>query len=107
MAITVRQEDHAAEWLKRVEGDTRKGLGETAKKAAEMTRSVTPRATGNLASTVEGHEDGSVTAGGSKAPYGFFVHNGTHRIAARPFMIWGSQAAIPAFVDRMKEALKT
>jgi HK97 gp10 family phage protein len=53
---------------------------------ASMARELCPKRTGRLASTIES-QGGTVECGGDDAPYAEHVHNGTHKMAARPFMV--------------------
>jgi hypothetical protein len=76
----------------------------SAERAADIARRVVRRRTGNLASTIEAHEDGSVTAGGDRAPYAGMVHDGSARNhPANPFMTQAFEGERDHFEESMKE----
>ncbi len=37
--------------------------------------------------------------------YAFFVHEGTRYMMARPYMLWGAEAAVPGFDVKMAKEL--
>lgn len=82
-------------------------VAETAIDVERYSKEVTPVDTGNLrrsihisfVSTLEAHI-------GTDVEYAGFVHDGTRYVAARPFMLWGVQAAESAAAARLDAVMR-
>jgi HK97 gp10 family phage protein len=65
---------------------------------------ISPVKTGNMRSTLEANKPhfGDVSVGGEKAPYTIFVHNGTRKMAARPFLLQAFEQVRDWFVSELE-----
>lgn len=65
---------------------------------------MSPYRTGKLRGTLEANKPhyGDVSVGGDEAPYAVYVHNGTYKMAARPFLLQAFEMVTDSFVDELK-----
>jgi len=73
----------------------------------ELARSLAPKRTGFLASTVFAERVGEwAFTLGAKAPYSYFVEFGTRFMRARRFLSRALESAMPSLVMHVNEAIK-
>lgn len=83
---------------------TKRAQQSAAAKTKYLAFQLSPVKTGNMRSTLEANTPhyGDVSVGGDKAPYTIFVHNGTRRMAARPFLLQAFAMVEDSFVSELK-----
>lgn len=97
--------------LPELRGQIRERAGQLVKKTAHdieaHAKQTVPVDTGNLKNSIQAEMESDLTAVVSVgADYGIYVEMGTHKMAARPFMVPAAEAVKPGFEAAMKKIVE-
>ena len=88
-----------------IDGVVKRELADTASDIEEEAKANCPVDTGRLKSSIKADVQGLEANIGSDVEYAHFVHDGTYKMAARPFLESAANKELEGIEDRIADAI--
>ena len=88
-----------------IDGVVHRELSNTASEIEEQAKNNVPVATGRLRASIKAEVSGLEANIGTDVEYAHFVHDGTYKMAARPFLFSAADEKLEGIEDRIADAI--